>query len=134
MLGTTLRLSQSEAQELRTRARSRALRADDVRRARLILMLAEGQSWSTIQQAMGCSSAYIARWQNRFAEQCLAGLFARYQGGSAIKRRPRLEARILAWTRRPPTDGSTHWSSRNLGGALGGNHMMVARVWQRAGA
>src|ERR1700722_12705476 len=133
MLGTTLRLSQSEAQELRTRARSRVLRADDVRRARLILMLAEDQSWSTIQQALGCSSAYIARWQTRFAEQRLAGLFARHQGRPATKRTPRLEARILAWTRRPPTDGSTHWSSRKLARALGVNHMMVARVWQRAG-
>src|SRR5277367_518457 len=133
MLGTTLRLSQPEAQELRTRVRSRVLRADDVRRARLILMLAEGQSWSTIQQALGCSSAYIARWQTRFAEQRLAGLFARHQGRPATKRTPRLEARILAWTRRPPTDGSTHWSSRKLARALGVNHMMVARVWQRAG-
>jgi len=109
------------------------LRADDVRRARLILMLAEGQSWSTIQHALGCSSAFIARWQTRFAEQRLAGLFARHQGRPATKRTPRLEARILAWTRRPPTDGSTHWSSRKLARALGVNHMMVARVWQRAG-
>src|SRR6202044_26299 len=30
-------------------------------------------------------------------------------------------------------DGSTHWSSRKLARALGVNHMMVARVWQRAG-
>src|ERR1700734_2533301 len=133
MLGTTLRLSRPEAQELQARARSRVLRAGDVRRARLILMLAEGQSWSTIQQALGCSSAYIARWQTRFAEQRLAGLFARHQGRPATKRTPRLEARILAWTRRPPTDGSTHWSSRKLARALGVNHMMVARVWQRAG-
>src|SRR5271156_5910912 len=133
MLGTTLRLSQPEAQELHTRARSRVLRADDVRRARLILMLAEDQSWSTIQQALGCSSAFIARWQSRFAEQRLAGLFARHQGRPATKRTPRLEARILAWTQRPPTDGSTHWSSRKLARALGVNHMMVARVWQRAG-
>src|SRR3984957_14273335 len=133
MLETTLRLSQPESQELHTRARSRGLRADDVRRARLILMLAGGQSWSTIQHALGCSSAYIARWQTRFAEQRLAGLFARHQGRPATKRTPRLEARILAWTRRPPTDGSTHWSSRKLARALGVNHMMVARVWQRAG-
>ena len=49
------------------------------------------------------------------------------------KRTPRLEARILAWTRRPPDDGSTHWSSRKLARALGINHMMVARVWRRAG-
>ncbi len=108
MLGTTLRLSQRESQELHARARSRVLRADDVRRARLILMLAEGQSWSAIQHALGCSSAYIARWQARFAEQRLAGLFARHQGRPATKRTPRLEARILAWTRRAPEDGSTH--------------------------
>ncbi len=65
MLGSTLRLSQRESQELHARARSRVLRADDVRRARLISMLAEGHSWSVIQQALGCSSAYIARWQAR---------------------------------------------------------------------
>ena len=81
------------------------LRAGDVRRARLILMLSEGQSWSAIQQALGCSSAYIARWQARFAQQRLAGLFARHQGRPVSKRTPRLEARILAWTRRPPDDG-----------------------------
>src|SRR5260370_26444785 len=85
MLGTTLRLSRLEAQELRARARSRVLRAGDVRRARLILMLSEGQSWSAIQQALGCSSAYIARWQARFAQQRLACLFSRPQGRPATK-------------------------------------------------
>src|SRR6202165_2110363 len=133
MPGTTFRLSRPEAQELRARVRSRVLRAGDVRRARLILMLSEGQSWSAIQQALGCSSAYIARWQARFAYQRLAGLFARHQGRPVSKRTPRLEARILAWTRRPPDDGSTHWSSRKLARTLGINHMMVARVWRRAG-
>jgi transposase len=133
MLGRTFRLSRPEAQELRTRVRARVLRAGDVRRARVILMLSEGQSWSAIEQALGCSSAYIARWQARFARQRLAGLFARHQGRPVSKRTPRLEARILAWTRRPPDDGSTHWSSRKLARALGINHMMVARVWRRAG-
>src|SRR5450631_188315 len=133
MLGATLLLSRPEYKELQGRVRSRVLRAGDGRRARLILMLSEGQSWSAIQQALGCSSAYIARWQARFAQQRLAGLFARHQGRPVSKRTPRLEARILAWTRRTPDDGSTHWSSRKLARALGINHMMVARVWRRAG-
>src|ERR1039457_2644521 len=133
MLATTLRLSRPETQELRARVRSRVLRAGDVRRARLILMLSEGQSWSAIQQALGCSSAYIARWQARFAQQRLAGLFARHQGRPVSKRTPRLGARILAWTRHAPDDGSTHCSSRKLARTLGINHMMVARVWRRAG-
>src|ERR1700693_3977903 len=135
--GTTLRISRPEAQELRARVRSRVLRAGDVRRARLILMLWGGQSLAAMEQGLGCSSAYIARWQARFAHQRLAGLFARHQGRPVSKRTPRLEARILAWTRawtrRAPDDGSTHWSSRKLARALGINHMMVARVWRRAG-
>jgi transcriptional regulator of aromatic amino acid metabolism len=49
------------------------------------------------------------------------------------KRTPALEAKILEWTRRPATDSSTHWSSRKLAQHLGISHMMVARVWQRAG-
>jgi transposase len=133
MLGTSLRLSQPEYKELQARVRSRVLRAGDGRRARLILMLAEGQSWSAIQHALGCSSAYIARWQARFTQRRLAGLFARHRGRPVSKRTPRLEARILAWTRPAPDDGSTHWSSRKLARALGINHMMVARVWRRAG-
>src|ERR1039458_5627076 len=133
MLGTTLRLSRPETQELRARVRSRGLRAGDGRRARLILMLSEGQAWSAIQHALSCSSAYIARWQARFAQQRLAGLFARHQGRPVRKRTPRLEARIPAWPPRAPEDGSTHWSSRKLAQALGVSHMMVARVWRRAG-
>src|ERR1700732_978478 len=111
MPGTTLRLSRPEAQELQARARSRVLRAGDVRRARLILMLSEGQSWSAIQQALGCSSAYIARWQARFAQQRLAGLFARHQGRPVSKRTPPPGARLPAWTRRAPDEGSTQRSS-----------------------
>ena len=87
MLGTTLRLSRPESQELHTRARSRVLRADDVRRARLILMLSEGQSWSTIQQALGCSSAYIARWQTRFTSSVWRACLPAIRGGRRLSAR-----------------------------------------------
>src|SRR5438552_1465412 len=128
-----IRLAPPERRELRARVRSQVLRAGDVRRARLILMLADGESWSGIETALGCSSAYIQRWKARFEQQRLAGLFAQHRGRRVEKRTPKLEAKILEWTRRPPTDGSTHWSSRKLAKALGVNHMMVARVWKRAG-
>lgn len=133
MAELSIRLAPPERRELQARVRSRILRAGDVRRARLILMLARGESWSTIERALGCSSAYILRWKQRFEEQRLAGLFGRHRGRRIEKRTPRLEAKILEWTRRAPTDGSTHWSSRKLAQALGINHMMVARVWKRAG-
>ena len=127
-----MQLAPHERRELRKRVRTRSLRADDVRRARLILMLAEGQPYTAIQQALGCNATYIARWKARFVAGRVAGLYARHRGRAVATRTPKLEAKILAWTRRPPRDGSTHWSTRKLAKELGIAHMMVARVWRRA--
>src|ERR687897_3929325 len=44
-----------------------------------------------------------------------------------------MEARIVAKTRQAPPDGSTHWSTRKLAAVLGVSHVLVARVWRRAG-
>src|SRR5499426_2962552 len=127
-----LALTLPERRELKKRLRSRILPAEDVRRARLILMLAQGDSYSQIRQTLGCNRSYISRWKQRFVEQRLAGLYARHPGRAVEKQTPKLEARILAWTRKVPPDGSTHWSTRKLAQQLGINHMMVARVWKRA--
>src|SRR5277367_6539846 len=127
------RLTPSERTELSDRLRSRTLPAEDVRRARLILLLAQGKSYLTIRQVLGCNPNYISRWKGRFEVERLAGLYSHHPGRAVEKRTPALEARILEWTRRPAPDGSTHWSSRKLAQHLGVSHMMVARVWQRAG-
>lgn len=132
MSNQSILLTASEQKELLLRTRSRVLPAGDVKRARLILMLADGKSYQAIQQELSCAATYIARWKARFIEQRLAGLYARHKGRAVEKRTPRLEAKILEWTRRTPPDGSTHWSTRKLAEHLGVNHMMVTRVWKRA--
>jgi len=126
-------LTVSERRELKDRMRSRTLPAEDVRRARLILLLAQGQSYLAIRHVLGCNANYISRWKGRFEAERLAGLYSHHPGRAVAKRTPALEARILEWTRRAAPDGSTHWSSRKLAQHLGISHMMVARVWQRAG-
>src|ERR1700735_826765 len=127
------RLTPSERRELRDRLRSSDLPAEDVRRARLILLLAQGKSYLAIRQVLGCNPNYISRWKGRFEAERLAGLYSHHPGRAVEKRTPALEARILEGTRRPALDGSTHWSSRKLARHLGISHMMVARVWRRAG-
>jgi hypothetical protein len=92
-------------------------------------MLAAGESWASIGETLGCSPDYIQRWKKRFERDRLAGLFTRHRGRAVETRTPKLEAKILDWTRRPPPDGSTHWSCRKLADHLGTSHMMVARVW-----
>jgi len=94
--------------------RSRTLPAEDVRRARLILLLAEGKSYSAIRQALGCNPNYISRWKGRFEAERLAGLYSHYRGRAVEKRTPALEAKILQWTRRlrpmaPPTGAAASW-------------------------
>jgi transposase len=39
----------------------------------------------------------------------------------------------LEWTRREPTDGSTHWSSYRLAKELGVSQSTVSRVWRKFG-
>jgi transposase len=104
-----------------------------VQRARLILMLDEGRTYAEVEQALGCSSPYITRWKRRFLESRIRGLASRYVGGRPRVRTAALEAKILEKTRTQPKDGSTHWSTRKLAAELGVSHMMVARVWARAG-
>ena len=127
-------LTEGERRELSQRAASRSGRADDGRRARLLLLLAAGHTWAQIRDKLGCNDAFIACWSKRFGQERLAGLFSRHAGQGARKLTPRLEARILDWTlKRKPADGSTHWSTRKLGSALSISHMMVARVWAKHG-
>ncbi len=126
-------LAAAERKELEARARSRNLRADDSRRARLILMLAQGASYREVEDRIGCDTRYVRLWKKRFLAERLAGLFSRHQGRKPTVLVPKMEAKILAATRRKPADGSTHWSTRRLAKHLGVDHMLVARVWARAG-
>lgn len=100
--------------ELTRRASSRTDRAEDARRSRLILLLAEGHTWDEASERIDCSRGFVASWSKRFAEQRIAGLYSRHIGQVASVLTPELEARILEATRHPPSD-STHWKTLSLG-------------------
>src|SRR2546427_5669853 len=127
-----IRLVPTERRELRKRVQSRSLRAEDVRRARLILMLAKGDACRTIMQRLGCNEHYVLRWKRRFLADRIAGLYSRHRGRPVHILTPAMQAKILNATRKPPADGSTHWSTRKLAKHLRLSHMMVARVWASA--
>jgi transposase len=130
-----MKLTKTERMELERQAGKRIGRADSARRARLILLLAEGLTWGEIRAKLDCSDSYIARWSNRFATDRLAGLFARHAGRARYKVTDRIEARVLArTTKHKPADGSSHWSSRKLATELGDiSHMTVTRIWAKHG-
>jgi hypothetical protein len=59
-------LSEDQHLELSRIAQSRCLPAGYVFRARLILMLAEGASYSSIKLRLGTTAPTISRWNQRF--------------------------------------------------------------------
>src|SRR4030095_14664622 len=126
-------LTADERETLETYARSRAGRADLAQRARAVLLLADGGSYTTVTEALGWSSATVAKWKARFESDRLAGLWGRHQGSKPTLRTPQMEARILNWTRKPPPSGATQWSTRSLAKQLRVPHTLVQRVWHRAG-
>src|SRR5712691_3898809 len=128
-----LGLTAAERSELERRARSRTVRAHEALVARGLLQVAAGRSYRAIAERLECSQPFISKWKRRFAEDRLAGLYVRHAGRVVKVLTPAVEARILNWTRKQPSDGATHWSTRRLAKRLGVHHMMVARVWQKNG-
>ena len=128
-----MKLAPHERWELKRMAASRTMKAGEVRRAKVILRLAAGQSYRTIMRQEGCGQDFVARWKERFRAERLAGLYARHRGKIVSEKVIRQEAKILNATKQPPPDGSTHWSTRKLARHLDVSHSRVARVWTRAG-
>ena len=113
----------------RTRARERARR-----RAKVILMLSsDGGSYSEISKRLGCTADYISYWRRRFKQNRLIDLDSRDPGVGRGRNSAQIEARILEWTSREPTDGSTHWSGHRLAKEVGVSQSTVNRVWRKFG-
>jgi len=128
-----IQLSEQQRTDLNEIAQSRSLPAGFVFRAKLILMLAEGEPFAVIKERLQTTAPTISRWKQRFLEDGLEGLDTYHPGQPAVILTPALRAKILAATRRKPKDGSTHWSCRKLAAAINVSKDMVHRVWQEAG-
>ena len=127
-------LTADERAELEQMTQSRTLPAGDVFRARLVLMLADGVPYRTIQERLDTTAPTISRWRLRFVEQRIAGLLEiRHPGQKPSVITPALQAKVLEASRRKPADGSTHWSCRKMAQHLKISKDTVQRIWHKAG-
>src|SRR5579863_6819624 len=97
-------LNEEQQMELSRIAQSRSLPAGYVFRARLILMLAEGASFSAIKRQLHTTAPTISRWKARFLDSGVDGLDTCHPGQSASVLTASLRARILSATRKKPVD------------------------------
>jgi transposase-like protein len=127
-----LGLREGDRERLVSMTRSTTVRAGLARRARVVLLAADGVSNTAISQRVGLSRPKVIAWRQRYERSGIAGLADAERSG-----RPRRidHAAIVAETLRPPPKrlGVTHWSSRLLAAHLGIGNATVARAWRDYG-
>src|SRR5512132_1042650 len=68
-----IKLKRSERRELNQWVGGQSRDAAQARRARLILLLADGERHGLIRDKLDCDTNFIARWKSRFVAEGLAG-------------------------------------------------------------
>lgn len=69
-----IKLSPQEDRELRLMLRRQKAPSGEVIRARMILLLAKGESFSEVSRRVGKARRIVYKWANRFLEKRMAGL------------------------------------------------------------
>jgi biotin operon repressor len=84
----TISLTPAERRTLRTWQRARTLPAGLARRARIILLLADGLPITAIATMVGMSRPQVYKWIHRFRQEGLAGLHAKPGPGHRLGPQP----------------------------------------------
>ena|ERR1043166_2126739 len=103
-----VRLKPKVRKVLEARCRAPSTPQRDVKRARIVLLAAEGRSTRSIAKEVGVRPRIVSNWRRRFAEHGL-----RSEGASPAGKKPiygkTANKRILALLAKPPPQGYARW-------------------------
>ena len=115
-------LSQDQQEVLQQIARSQSEPASHVARAKMLLAVADGQTYQQAAWAAGRrSDEAVSQLVSRFNQEGLSALAPRHGGGAQVQYGSGERERILAEARRKPNreqDGTATWSLSTLRQAL----------------
>jgi transposase len=101
-----------------------------VKRAKIVLMTADGAGVMAIMRAVGVSKTTVWRWQDYFVEAGVAGLVkgrSKPPGKKPIADAVKLK--IIEKTVKERPTNATHWSVRMMAEEMGISHTSVQRIW-----
>ncbi len=117
-------------QSLTHRARSQSLLA---RRARVVLVCAEGLDNKAVAKRLRCSTGMVGKWRSRFLQARLEGLYDEPRPGAPRKVTDAQVEQVVIQTLESTPRGETHWSTRGLAKATGLSRMTISRIWHAFG-
>jgi transposase len=134
-LAPALVLRAGDRQRLADLARLPSVPSGLAKRARMVLLAADGMPNAQIARAVGVSRPTVIGWRDRYVQGGIAALEdERRSGRPAEIDEIEVVVATLADDGRPPGRlGITHWSARFLAGELGISFASVARIWRKWG-
>jgi transposase len=101
-----------------------------IQRVRIILLSAERLTVLDVAARSGASRPSVWRWQQRFAEEGVAGLLrdkTRLPGRAPLP--PAIIAQVLALPCGEPPKAATHWTGRMVAEVVGVSLSAIQRIW-----
>jgi putative transposase len=121
-------LTEDERLQLESMARSRAMPAALVQRAKIVLACAEGMLNSHVARRFDTTKATVGKWRQRFANRRIAGLYDELRPGKPRTIDDERVAELIHTTLHTrPRGAATHWSVRDLEAESGISKSSVQR-------
>jgi transposase len=105
-----------------------------VKRAKIVLLTAEGQGVMAIMREVEVSKTTVWRWQDYFVEAGVAGLLkgrSKPPGKKPIA--AEIKLKLVEKTVKERPANATHWSVRLMAEEMGISHTSVQRIWHEHG-
>ena len=125
-----LELSDVMRKEVEAWANSLSLSHSLVRRAKIILLSADGMSNLSIASKLDISTGTVGKWRRRFISDGMNGLHDEYRSGRPRTHDDEKVAELLKKTLESKPEGETHWSCRSMANSTGISKSTVNRIWK----
>jgi transposase len=123
-----VRLSRKDRKVLEGCCRSPLTLQRDLKRARIVLLAADGRSTRSIAKEVGFQPRIVSLWQHRYADLGLEGLQDKPLPGKQPNYTKTTDKRILKLLDKPPLHGFARWTGPLLTEAL--DDVDVQYVWR----
>ena len=129
-----LSLTEEDRQVLERWVRAHTTSQQVVKRARIILLAAEGMSNSDIAQEVGFSRPTVIEWRKRFVSEGVKTL-TKIRPGRGAKPKINKEKiqQIVEATLHTKPKNATHWSCRTMAKEQGVSASTINRIWKAHG-
>lgn len=103
------------------------------RRARIILVAAEGRDNVTVAKRLRLSPTTVCKWRARFVRDRIDGLYDEPRPGTPRTITDEQVEQVIVRTLETTPHGATHWSTRGMAKTVGLSAMTISRVWRAFG-